>query len=411
LNANPAIGSHERFGLITDSFDFKFVDNINYPNNLASYANQKVFTYSNSDVWIYCDTSAGSPNYAKPVVFSILRGYKNGNGSGYDYIYLTRTASSYTFTIDISGGGPNVDETTAQQTFSNVYQGQVLTVNAAVGVGPNVHTYDLGLKLNVLESIVAQSDSLSYEVYASVANFLSNVDSNPYNPGTIGILKYGFITDNQQQELFESNTDGVYIANIKAACIKSYGKYYLSIVRNVPDLHVYLLDTPSFIGNPVSRSSGEWYLAGDVSYNDFLLVGYVASNLTVYRQGTHVMFYNSYSSYYVVAPPSFDVYGYKSSLNISSVPLRSTSVLFCSFDVNPVTNSYVVTANTTAVTSPLTLSQPTPSCYTSYLNTSQTKYSFELKGYYVKVTLYNGGIGADGTASSPFNTDISSNFY
>jgi hypothetical protein len=57
------------------------------------------------------------------------------------------------------------------------------------------------------------------------------------------------------------------------------------------------------------------------------------------------------------------------------------------------------------------LSQPTPSSYASYLNTSQTKYSFELKGNYVKVTLYNGGIGADGTASSPYNSDISNNFY
>jgi hypothetical protein len=406
INQNPAIGAHEKFGLVTDSFDLYFVHDISYVNQ---YSSRRLFTESNIDTWLYCNASQGSANYAKSVKFDILRGYTYTN-SGQDIITLNRNSTTLTFYIDIVGGGPNVNGTQAVQEFYNVYNGQTLTVNAAVGQGPNTQTYNLGLKLNVNESMLANSETTSYTVYASVANFLSNIDSNPYTPSTIGILKSGFITDNQQQELFADPTNGVYIAGVKAACIKSYGVYYLAIKRNVPDLHVSSLATPSFVGDP--RTQSGWSSLGDVSYNDFLLVGYVASNLNVYRQTTNVVFYNNYTSYYVVAPPSFDVYGYKSSLNISSVPLRSTSVLFSSFDVNLGTNSYVIDANTTAVTSNITLSQPTTVCYASYLNTSQTKYPFNLKGNYITVSLYNGGIGVNGSATSPYNTDQNSNnFY
>jgi len=418
LNANPSTGDHEKFGLVTDSFKLYFVDSIAYPNNRLSYQSRQLFTEENIDeTWLTCNTAQGSNNYAKSVKFTMLRGYARVN-SGAGVITLDRVAATLTFEIDISGGGPNVNETTARQVFSNIYKGQVLTLNAVVGQGNNVHTYNLGLKLNMLESILADADTIegtaNYEVYASVANFLSNVDSNPYNPSTIGILRYGFITDNQQQELFGDDVNGVYITGIKAACIKSYGTYFMSINREVPDLHVYSLTTPNYVGDPRTQSSGNWSLLGDVPYNDFLLVGYVASNLNVYRQSEHVVFYNSYTSYYVVAPPSIDVYGYKSSLSVSTVPVRSTSVLFCSFDVNNTVNSYVVDPNTTAVTSNLTLSQPVNriACYASYLTSAQTKYSFELKGNYIKVKLYNGGIGNNFTAGSPYNTDLNSNnFY
>ena len=407
LNANPVTGAHEKFGLITDSFDLYHVNDGSYTN---PYATRRLFDESNIYAWLYCDVSQGSLDYAKSVQFYILRGYTDVN-SGHDVITLNRSGTNITFVIDISGGGPNVNSTSAQQVFSNVAADQSLTVNAVVGQGPNVHTYDLGLNLNVQQSILATGDSTSYTVYAFVADFLSNIDSNPYNPATIGILNSGFINDNQQQELFADSVNGVYIAGIKASCIKSYGKYYLAIERNVPDLHVYSLTTPNYVGDPRTQSSGNWTALGDVSYNDFLLVGYVASNLNVYRQNTHVVFYNSYTSYYVVAPPNFDVYGYKSSLSISSVPLRSTSVLFSSFDVNLDINSYVIDSNTTAVTSNITLSQPNTVCYASYLTNTRTKYPFQIQGNYISVKLYNGGVGNNNTPTSPYNTDLNNNNY
>ena len=408
LNSNPVTGAHEKFGLITESFDLYHV---NYGSYVNPYATRRLFDESNIYAWLYCSVSQGSLDYAKSVQFYILRGYTYVN-NGHDVIPLNRSGTTVTFVIDISGGGPNVNSTSAQQVFSNVYASQILTVNSVVGQGPNTQTYNLGLNLNVQESILASSDDTSYTVYAFVANFLSNIDNNPYNPATIGILNSGFINDNQQQELFADSTNGVYIAGIKAACIKSYGKYYLAIDRNVPNLHVYSLTTPNYIGDPRTQSSGDWTTLGDVSYNDFLLVGYVASNLNVYRQNTHVVFYNSYTSYYVVAPPSFDVYGYKSSLSISSVPLRSTSVLFRSFDLNLNTNSYVIDSNTTAVTSNITLSQPNPVCYASYLTNTRTKYPFQIQGNYINVSLYNGGVGNNNTPTSPYNNDLNySNYY
>jgi hypothetical protein len=408
LNADPVTGAHEKFGLITDSFNLYHVNDISYVN---PYSSRQVFTASNIASPLNCSVSQGSADYAKSVEFDILRGYTYVN-SGQDVITLNRTGTTFTFVIDISGGGPNVNSTSAQQVFSDVYATQTLSLNAVVGQGPNTQTYDLGLNLDVQQSILADGDSTAYTVYAFVADFLSNIDSNPYNPGTIGILDSGFINDSQQQELFADSTNGVYIAGIKAACIKSYGKYILTVTRNVPDLHVYSLTTPNYVGDPRTQASGNWTTLGDVSYNDFLLVGYVASNLNVYRQNTQVVFYNNYTSYYVVAPPSINVYGYKSSLSISSVPLRSTSVLFCSFDVNTTANSYVITSNTTAVTSSITLSQPTAVCYASYLNTTQTQYPFQIEGNYISVSIYNGGVGNNNTATSPYNNDLnSSNFY
>jgi hypothetical protein len=124
------------------------------------------------------------------------------------------------------------------------------------------------------------------------------------------------------------------------------------------------------------------------------------------------MFYSGYTSYYVVAPPSIDVYGYKYDTNITSVPISGfTPALFSSFDIHNSINSYVISSSTNAATSALTLSQPNLFSYASYLNSNRTDYRFQIKGNYIRIAIYNGGIGNYGTNSAPNVVDAGATPY
>ena len=406
LNNAPAINAQETFRLMSESFKLRFVDNSAFPNNLDS-------TYNNTNGVLFTESiintpivSANGSNHARSVQFRRLRGWQRP-GSGLDNILLDRSLITYTFSIDISGGGPNVNSTRAVQTFSNINVGTQLTVNAVVGQGTNTQTYDLGLKINPTQSMIGVEDEDVYIIHASVANFLANVDSNPYNPSIIDIVNNGYITDNQQLDIFYP-----YITGVKANCIKSYGSYTITITREIPDLKVYALTTANFIGDPRARASNEWSELGQISFNIFAWRGYVASNLNVFRRNNFIMFYSGYTSYYVVAPPSIDVYGYKYNTNVRSVPIRGFSpVLFRSFDINNPVNLYKISSSTNTATSELRLSQPTVFSYARYLNNTSTKYRFQIQGNKVRIAIYNGGVGNYGTDSAPDTIDANSNPY
>lgn len=409
LMSNASIGAEETFNLMSDAFKLRFVDDNNYPNNLSSTYNNTngvLFTTSDINTSLACgDVNSNGFNHARSIEFSRLRGWERTN-NGLDTIVLQRSVTTYTFRIDISGGGPNVNATYAIQNLSDIYAGKQITLNAVVGQGPNTQTYDIGLIINSTQSMITTTYTDSYTIYASVANFLSNVDSNPYTPDIIGILSAGYITDNQQLDLFYP-----YITGVKANCIKSYGAYSITIKRVIADLKVYSLTTPNFIGDP-RNPSNTWSLLGNVSFNIFAWRGYVASNLNVYRRNNFIMFYNGYTSYYVVAPPSIDVYGYKYDTNIRSVPISGfTPRLFRSFDINNTINSYIISSNTSAAPTALTLSQPTAFSYTRYLNSNRTNYRFQIQGNYIRISVYNSGVGNYGTNSAPNVVDASTTPY
>lgn len=393
-NISPvSIGMSETFKLMTESFRLKHVNDVNYPNNIVEGINGTVLTAGHLSNALTCLSQNGS-NYARSVRFTRLRGWNRHESDGIDVITLNRTTSNYVFKINISGGSVNENNQLASQRFTNIYAGKLLTVNEVVVQNTQI-TYNLGLKITANQSILPTTAPTSYNIYASVADYLVNIDSNPFNPNIIQVLRNGYITDDSQVDLFYP-----YITGVKAACIKSYGTYSLRVQRNIPSLQVYSLTTPSFIGNPVEKL--EWTSLGTVPFNIFAWRGYVASNLNVYRINEHVMFYNDYTAYYVVAPPSINVYGYKSNTDVQSVPISGlTSSLFRSFDINHDENhSYVISPLSNATTAPLTLSQPIPSPFYSYVTATRT-YQFQIQGNYIRIAMYNGGVGDFGTQQAP----------
>lgn len=399
-NSPVTIGQEETFNLMTDAFKLRHVDNNSYPNNISAYNDVSgvPFTESNILTPLVCDdVGLDGSNHARSVEFTRLRGWERYT-SGIDYVRLQRSVTQYRFIIDISSNSIE-NGTEALQTFSNIYVGETLNVNAVVG---DYYTYDLGLLITPTQSMIATTDTDVYTIYASVADYLVNIDSNPFNPNIIGVLRFGYITDDSQVDLFYP-----YISGVKAACIKSYGSFRLRVTRNIPDLEVYSLTIPNFVGNPTTGTS--WTSLGSVPFNIFAWRGYVASNLNVYRHNEHIIFYNNYTSYYVVAPPVISVYGYTYDTLVSSVPINGitsgspdyTPTLFRSFDIDNVTNSYVISPSTNAATTSLTLSQPSPVSFASYLNSSESKYYFQIQGNYIRIAIFNGGVGNYGTGTAP----------
>lgn len=399
-NSPVTIGQEETFNLMTDAFKLRHVDDNDYPNNIAAYndVDGVPFTESNISTPLICgDVSENNSNHSRSVNFERLRGWERYT-SGLDYVRLRRTVTQYRFIIDISSN-LNDNETEAEQLFPNIYVGITLDVNAVVG---DFYTYDLGLLINPTQSMIAVEDDHIYTVYASVADYLVNIDSNPFNPNIIGILRFGYITDDSQVDLFYP-----YISGVKASCIKSYGTYTLSVERNIPDLEVFSLTVPNFVGDPTIATG--WTSLGTIDFNIFAWRGYVASNLNVYRHNTHIIFYNNYESYYVIAPPVISIYGYKYTTSVSRVPIHGitsdspdyTPTLFRSFDIDNDVNNYVISPSINAATTPLTFSQPSPVSFASYLNDNESKYSFEIQGNYIRIAIYNGGVGNYGTSSAP----------
>jgi len=424
--SNPSVGLTDTFGLISDSFSLKFVNSVSFGNN-TSYVNQTLFTESNTNTLLR-DTN----QYAKSVNFALVRGYNSLYNGGlphtgttyYDVIRLVRTPSIYTFYLDISGGDLNVNNTTVKQTFTGVYNGQEFTVDNLqrydIPNNPNPNTYNLGLIINVNESILSDyeinyNEGTSFIINARVADYLSNIGSNPYEPDIIGVLGSGFVTDVQlsgPNTYLQKDLLYPYINGIQAACIKSYGSYQLEITRNVPALRIYSLNTPNYIGDPNTNDTDPsvWNYEGYVNYNNFLWTGYSLSNLNVRRLAAegingdstgHVVFYNSYYSYYVVAPPSISIYGYPTTLAINSVPISGQqSVFFSEFDIIT-QNEYTYEG----FNGDLYFYNENNYPFTHYLYNANSKYYFNIKGNKVKISLYGSGTGNFGSPNSPVTID------
>jgi len=420
INANPSVGSSDTFGLISDSFSLKYVNSGSFDN--GSYSSQTLFTSG------IINEQLRDPNdYTKSVEFSRLRGYqtvspKTGT-TYYDVITLTRTPSTYSFYLDnISAQNGAVNGQTIYQTFTGgVYKNQVFTVDNISGIPgyPGI-VYNLGLNINVDYSILSQDEYNNYEgdylIDVKVADYVTSIDANPYQSELVNSeLNSGLLTDIQSGGNLGGNQKDLfypYITGVQGACIKSYGQYRLQVQRDVPDLRIYSLINKSFIGNPVAAdvSSTVWYYEGSIQYNNFLLNGFTISNLKVRRSAEtgiggyttgHVVFYNSYYSYFVVAPPSISVYGYPVSKNVTSVPISGTSSFFDTFDIVD-SNSYVYTISTGIN---ITLSQPNVYSFADYLYTPNTKYSFNIKGNKISISLYNGGVGNFGEQNGPDTID------
>lgn len=422
--SNPSIGQIDYFSLVSDSFSLKFCNNngVSFPNN-TNFVNQTLFSEELINTSLNCNNNDDGLNLTKSVTFYLVRGYRgayNGvplvSGTYKDVIELNRIPSEITFKLyPIAGGDLNVNGTTAMQTFTNIYVGKQLTLDNVVGSFPNPQTYNLGLVLNIQESILSNSELNSYLIDVAVADYLVNIDSNPYDPDIIGVLNFGYLTD--IQDGVQKNLLYPYIDGVRACSIKADSVYTVTINRNVPALRVYSLSSPSYIGDPVSAdvNAGVWTQQGTIPYNDFVLTGYTISNLTVRRLAAsgpdglgegHVVFYNDYYSYYVIAPPSVSVFGYPSvgsdKVNVYNLPISGfNSIFFKSFDIVQA-NSY--TDNTHA-SSALTFSQPSPYYYTHYLFNPNASYTFYIESNYIRVSLYTGGVGPFGPTAGPDYVD------
>jgi len=427
--ANPSVGMSESFSLISDSFSLKFCNDSNstFPNN-TQYANQTLFTQSNTyDNRLYCDNVLPNQNVTKSVAFEWVRGYNSytnsdlpKTGTTYrDVIVLARTPATLTFSLTpIAGGDLDVSGTTAVKASEDIYVGKVITLDTVVGQDTNPQIYNLGLKLNILESILSNSEDLIYNINATVADYLVNVDSNPYEPNLIDVVSYGYLTDietnNNAGPNVQKNLFYPYISGIKACSIKASSVYTLTIRRNVPDLKVYSLTNRSYIGNPVTADTSDnvWTWEGDITYNSFLWTGYLLSNLWVRRLAAegadgngngHVVFYNNYHSYYVVAPPSVSIYGYPSTgsnkVNVYNLPISGiNSIFFTAYDISA-SNIYTDIAHSSGT---LTFRQTGPYYYTRYLSLHD-KYYFFIESNLIKIDLFIGGAGNSGGNIDPTN--------
>lgn len=431
---NPSVGMTDTFALVSDSFSLNFCTSPDFSNN-TQYVNQTLFTESIISGPIYCANNQNGQNLTKSVQFALVRGYNSysynniipfDNNTYYDVINLNRTATTFTFYLNnIVSGDLDQNGTYALQVFNNVYSGQNLIINNVIGQEPNTQVYNLGLVINVSQSMLSGDELLNYTIDVFVADYTTNISYNPYEPSITGVVSSGYITDFQESINSQVDLLSPYIAGVKACCIKSYGSYVLTIQRNVPDLRVYDLSNASYIGNPLTADTDPsvWRkaIAIDVPYNTFLLSGYILSNLKVRRlnaegsdgQGQgHVVFYNSYYSYYVVAPPSVSVFGYPSTgsnkVDIYSLPISGlTSTFFKSYDVND-SNTYI---DNTHANSNLTFTQPNQVFYCYYLTSANTKYSFQIESNFIKISLYPGGVGDWNTSNSPVVTNQNNNPY
>jgi hypothetical protein len=416
---NPSVGMSDRFALISDSFSLKFVNDVGFDN--GQYSTRTLFTQSNIDTWL-------TNPYTRSFKFDLVRGYsKSGSivGTNYrDVITITRRPSIYKFYLDgISSQNSLINNQVIYQTFTGVYHNQVFTVDNISGIPayPGL-IYNLGLTITANYSMLSVDEYNlyhgNYNIIARVANYTASILSNPYQPQIIGSISSGYLTDIETAGSHVGTQKDLlypYITGIQAACIKSYGAYRLLVERDVPDLKVYSLINKRFIGDPavLDASSGVWFYEGPVSYNNFLWTGFTLSNLNVRRlaeTGTggntvgHVVFYNSYYAYYVVAPPSINIYGYPVSKNITSVPITGTPSFFTEFDIVQ-SNTYIYTISNGI---DLSFQQPTPFSFAHYLFTANTKYRFNIKGNKISIALYNGGVANFGEENGPDTIDRNS---
>jgi hypothetical protein len=410
----------ESFTLVKDRFKLNFCQSLDFSNNNTDYLTEADFTESLINTPLTC-TQEYQGNQTKSVTFSQVRGYYYVVGG--DVIRLVRTPSTAVFKLKVSSINDYINDTTATKSFDNLYVGKTLTVDSVSDTTNPPRTYNLGLKINMTESIISDTDynSSGYIIKATVADYFANIDSNPYYPDIIDILSNGYITDPSCSDVLSP-----YIKGVKPSCIKSYGKFVLVITRNVPDLKIYSLNEPSYTENPsvsdtdtnrkvVDPYNTVWYYAGSFDYNEFLWTGYVLSNLNVRRIAAegkdansygHVVFYNDYYSYYVVAPPSISVYGYPTAgptqfNQPTSLPISANPVFFKAYDIKSQGDTFDYIDETNANTT-LTFKNNGNFNYAHYLYHANDKYYLMIEGNYINIAIYSGGVA---TVGSGLNDD------
>jgi len=386
---NSQIGQKEHFRLVTDSFSVQFT------NGSYSYtATDKLI----NNQWL-------SSQYVRSIRFNRVRGYNYVNG-GKDTIVIDRTTypTSGIFRLQLPSG------LYATQSIGNIYKGKQVTLNSVVNNGT---TYSLGLNLNFYQSILGINDLKSYNITLSVAEYSVSVINNPYNTSILTTVYNGNIIANQ------NNLMSIYFANVKPASIKAYNDISLRITYNVDDAIVYNNSALSnkYVGNPILSSN--WNNFQSYNHNNLIINGAnIISSFKIQRSNLLNVFYNSYTSYFVISPPVVDVYGatdISGIFNLSSIS-NLQSKYITSFHINHTLNNkyeYIPTLNGISNYNLFKFSfrESIQKPYYSYITVNTYKKRFRIEGNYVTVKLYMNGIGYNGASNDPAILDNDNNNF
>jgi len=386
---NSEIGQSETFNLVTDSFTAQFVDNNNYVNSNNLYTSQTKFTSNNINTWL------GSHN-VRSIKFDRLRGYQYVNGG--DEIVIDRTTNKTTgqFKLQLN------DNYYAIQQITDIYNGQQVTLN---NVSYNGTTYSLGLVLNFNESMLGSNDTTNYKIDVSIANYSASVIANPYNTDILGQISSGNLITNQ------STLISKYFENVKPATIKSQN-ISLTITFDVPNATLYAGNN-TYIGNP--ESNNNWTSSNNYTHNNLLNNNncYVINAFKLNRNTSKNVFYNSFTSYFVISPPVISVYAVTDFSNIEQLSQISNlqPQYIASFHINHYTNMYICSpmcSNTNTVN--LTFSEANIKPYNQYTSYNGNNKYFRIEGNFVTIKLYMNGVGS-GNIDNPRNVDATENNY
>ena len=385
--ANAIVGANETFALVTDSFNLKFVDSNSYAYN--PYGTTQKFDCCNIQVELVCDASLNT-NYARGITFDQLRGYDYVNGG--DAITIVRTITQATFNLNLDINNNDV----ATELLSNIYNGSSSQLN---GVGFGDYTYLLGLTLNFDKSMLKSTDPLSYKINVSVARYNLSVNG--------ASTKSNYLT----QDL---NLLSPYFNGLQPASIYSASSYSLTVTYTVPDLVINSFTSDAsykYTGNPLDVADSDWSLYATVPFNT-LLDGYlVIPGFEIQQNSLANVFYNSATSYFVIAPPAVTIYGINNLTDgsITSLPITASNTILATFHINHDVNFYSISPDWLLLTT-ISFFENVVKPYSEYRtvknNSADNKY-FRLKGNYVTVKLYSNGSDTNGS-NSPSIVDASS---
>ena len=384
---NAVVNANESFSLVTDSFNLKYVNDVDYQYN--NYDTTQKFDCCNIQVELVC-TADVNTNYARGITFDQLRGYTYVAGG--DAITIVRTITSATFNLVVDGYG-----NTATQTISNMYNGSALTLTNVEFDGT---IYSLGLILNFDKSMLTSEDPSSYPIYVSVATYNLFVNGDQVDSG--------YLTQN-------SNLLSPYFNGVQASTIYSATSYTFTVTYTVPDLVINYYDTSDYykyIGNPLDVTS--WSRYADVSFNT-LYDGYlVIPGFQIQQYSLANVFYNGSTSYFVISPPAVTLYGYTDFSNgsITSLPVDTHQHHgIATFHINHNENYYTISPSYLLYTN-ISFYEDTIKPYSQYI-TPLNEYAnddpvynkyFRLEGNYVTINLYLNGTDNSGP-NTPANVD------
>ena len=376
VQANAVVGANESFSLVTDSFNLKFVNDNAYSYN--PYATTRKFYCCNIQVELVCTANINT-NYARGITFDQLRGYQYVNGGDAITIVRTKTSAIFNLSIDTMG-------TVATQSISNIYNGSSLTLTSVEYDGTN---YSLGLVLNFDKSMLTSEDPLSYQMYVFVANYNLFVNGD--------LVNSDYLTQN-------SNLLYPYFDNVKPASIYSASNYSLSVTYTVPDLVINSFNSTNnykYIGDPLQVIDASWSLYDTVQFNDLLNGYYVIPGFQIQQFSLANVFYESHTSYFVIAPPAVSVYGIN-NLSITSLPISESSINLATLHINHDVNYYSIAPSWLLYTT-ISFYEHDIKPYSDYKtvrNASNEYKYFILKGNKVSTHLYLNGTDQSGPNSA-----------